>query len=233
MKSLSVKIGDKNSQDDFNMVLTHYEISPPEVQTQFVEVPLRDGSLDFTEALTGDVRYKDRKITMKFNFLGKKDTFPARISELENFLHGRRLHVTFDDDVAFYYDARLSVTEYDGSNNQGRVTIEGIAQPYKYNIQSSNEDWLWDPFDFESGYINELSNMEIDRGTILTIIGSVKNTTPIVTTTDQIEIVTPHETFVVLPGTSTIYGWKLSDGENTIIIRGTATVSIDFRGGML
>ena len=48
-----IKIGNKHSADDFGMFMTDFSVSPPEPQTAYVDVPFRDGPLDFSTALTG------------------------------------------------------------------------------------------------------------------------------------------------------------------------------------
>ena len=60
---IGVMIGEKHSIKDWGLIMTSKVISPPVPQLNMVSVPLRDGSLDLTESLTGDVKYNDRNIT--------------------------------------------------------------------------------------------------------------------------------------------------------------------------
>ena len=51
----------------YNMVLLDgYTLSPPEPKTTTVEIPGRDGVLDLTESLIGDVTYNNRSMTFTF-----------------------------------------------------------------------------------------------------------------------------------------------------------------------
>ena len=106
---LGVTIGDKHSYNDFALLMKTKVISPPEVQTKFLEVPMRNGSIDMTDTLTGSVKYKNRSITIKFKILDRYEDIWTKVSEVENYLHGKRMKVIFDDDPCFYYVGRLSV----------------------------------------------------------------------------------------------------------------------------
>ena len=61
-----IKIGEKHTYDDWGLVCTRIEISDPEQKTYFVEIPGRDGVIDLSEALVGDVKYGNREIRMEF-----------------------------------------------------------------------------------------------------------------------------------------------------------------------
>ena len=103
-----VMIGEKHSYRDFGLILSSKVISPPEPQTKFVAVPLRDGSLDLTESLTGDVRFKDRKITMTFTVIDPVNMWSARVSEIENHLHGKRFRIIFDEKAVLTRQVNLN-----------------------------------------------------------------------------------------------------------------------------
>lgn len=54
---------------DFGLIVAPYEIPMPPAQTNFVEIPGRNGSLDLTEAF-GGVRYGDRVINLTLYAVG-------------------------------------------------------------------------------------------------------------------------------------------------------------------
>ena len=59
-----VEINGKNTWEQFRLILSSYNISPPEAKQNFISVPGRSGDLDFSEALTGYPMYGNRKITL-------------------------------------------------------------------------------------------------------------------------------------------------------------------------
>ena len=169
---IGVTFGDKHSFDDFGIYLTSKTINPPEPQTNTISVPLRDGSIDLTESLTNDVKYNDRKIDMTFSVVHPMEQWSDKVSEIENYLHGKRMKVVFDDDANYYYIGRLKVNEWSSQKSIGKLVIECVADPYKYDIQ---DDWLWDSFDFENGYISESENIPVSGSTTVVIVGKRKN----------------------------------------------------------
>ena len=86
---IGVTIGEKHSFNDWGIILSSKVISPPEPQLNKVDVPMRDGSIDLTESLTDDIKFKDRTITLNFTVTDKA-TWTAKVSEIQNYLHGKQ-----------------------------------------------------------------------------------------------------------------------------------------------
>ena len=54
--------------------------------------------------------------------------------------------------------------DFDRNREIGTFTLSiPKADPYKYSIVESTEDWLWDPFDFEDGIIDEGALIRLDE----------------------------------------------------------------------
>ena len=58
-----IRFGTKWARADYGLIVAPYSIPMPEPQTNFVEIPGRDGALDLSEAF-GTVRYADRIIPL-------------------------------------------------------------------------------------------------------------------------------------------------------------------------
>ncbi len=227
----SVRIGNKDLYTDFGCILAHVEIGAPTVQTKFVQVPLRNGPLDFTELLTDEVKYNDREIKIDLLYQGKNLIMVQ--SDIENYLHGQRFEIVFDEDISYFYIGRLEVENYEVTNYGGKIHLKGTCDPFKYSITSSDEDWLWDPFDFEEGYINELGNITITGSKIVVIIGDKKPSYPTVTTNAQMTVTKGTLSVTISTGTTTLYDFPLGEGDNTLTFTGTGTISIKYRGARL
>ena len=228
-----VMFGEKHSYRDFGLILSSKTISPPEPQTKFVAVPLRNGSLDLTESLTGDVRYKDRYITMTFTVIDPVNMWSARVSEVQNYLQGKRLRIIFDDDCAFYYVGRVAVNNWKSGKGVGTLVIEGTCEPYKYDVQSTSEEWLWDSFDFEIGYISEASEVVVDGQADIVIIGKRKQTYLTITASADMTMEYAGVSYTIKEGTQKLYDVILSEGENVLTFRGNGTVTVDYIGGSI
>lgn len=227
---IGVTFGDKHSFDDFGIYLTSKTINPPEPQTNTIYVPLRDGSIDLTESLTNDVKYNDRKINMTFSVIHPMEQWSDKVSEIENYLHGKRMKVVFDDDQNFYYMGRLKVNEWSSQKSIGKLVIECIADPYKYDIQG---DWLWDPFDFENDCISESENIIVSGSTSVVIVGKRKKTYPTITASAAMSVSYNGTTYNLTEGINKLYEMILDEGENTLTFNGSGSVLIEYTGGSL
>ena len=228
-----VMFGDKHSYRDFGLILSSKSISPPKPQLNMVSVPLRDGSIDLTESLTGDVKYEDRKISITFYVLNHSNAWTAIMSEVENYLHGQRMKIVFDDDVAFYYIGRVSVNKFTSQKNLGTLVVDCTVEPYKYDVLSSLDDWEFDSFDFDTGCINQLSDISVDGSTEVIVIGRRKQISPKITVDASMTVSFEGSDYTLQAGTQKVYGLLLHEGENVLTFTGKGTVSIDYRGGSL
>lgn len=228
-----VMIGEKHSYNDFGLILSSKVISPPEPQLKSVVVPLRDGSIDLTESLTDDVKYNDRKITLTFSVIDPINTWTAKISDIENYLHGKRLHIIFDDDAAFYYVGRVSVNKWTSSKTIGTLVLDCIAEPYKYDILASTDDWLWDSFDFEDGVINETYEIAVEGSVDVNIYGRRKKICPVIISSAAMSVTYEGNTYSIKAGTQKVYDILLHEGENVLTFTGNGVVTVEYRGGSL
>ncbi len=231
-KEFGVTIDDKHSYRDLGLILTEKDLGKPEAQTNLVSVPLRDGSIDMTETLTNDIRYKDRVIKLTFYYPGHQDTWAAKFSELQNLLNGQKARLVFDDDIAFYYTGRINVNEWQSEGNIGKIVLDIICEPYKYDIASSSAEWLWDPFDFENGIINE-GNITVDGTATVYFVGRRKKSYPTITVSSNMTVTYDSETFSLKKGVNKMYEIILSEGINELIFKGKGNVTIDYIGGSL
>lgn len=92
-----LKIGGLHTYRDMKLTLVEESIGLPEVQTYTVEVPGRNGLLDLTEALNGEVTYKNRTCTWKFADVREYGARTQALVEAVNRLHGRKLDFILDD----------------------------------------------------------------------------------------------------------------------------------------
>lgn len=230
---IGVTIGDKHTYHDWGLIMTSKAISPPAPQLNLVSIPLRDGSLDLTEALTGDVKYNNRVISINLAMIDSRENWSARISEIQNYLHGQRQKIVFDDDKAFYYIGRVVVNEWTTDRSIGNVTLECTVEPYKYDILSSADDWLWDTFDFETGYITTASNVLVQGNETIVILGRKKKTYPTIIASESMQVTLDGTTYQLSSGTNKLYTMLLHEGENELIFTGNGMVTVEYRGGNL
>ncbi|MCF2569546.1 hypothetical protein I6E09_10265 [Mediterraneibacter glycyrrhizinilyticus] len=228
---------------DWNIYLQEKpDISLPEVKTNYIDISGADGQIDLTEALTGDITYKNRIGSLTFVLLGDRNLWTERKSIISDFLHGRKMKMICDDDPNYFYVGRLSVNKWKSEKANATIVIDYNLEPYKYDLVSTTEDWLWDSFNFETGEIIDWKNINIDGQWSKTIKGSRMAVVP--TFTVEVEdgnsiLITVQNSvdgrnYLMIGSSGTYKNSSLVIRENTwLSLQGKGTVTIDYRGGRL
>lgn len=204
----------------------------PETKTNQTDIPGADGVLDLTEAM-GPVRYKNRELQMVFDVLGTPDKWHNVTSMIANYLHGQRLKVILDTDPYYYYIGRLSLDSSKSNYLINQITISGDMDPYKYELQSSLEDWRWDSFNFRTGIIRNYKNLQVKGSRTVSIPGRRKPIVPTIIASTAMKVTFLGKQYSLQAGEQKVYGITITEGDNYLIFSGEGTVSIDYRGGIL
>lgn len=227
----SVKFNDVDMYEKYGFILATKTIGPAEPQTKYVDVPQRNGSIDLTESLTGSVKYSDRTITMTFVYLG--DKFTDLVSKFSETYHGQKVKIIFDDDLNYYYEGRLEIKSTESRTAAKKISVSATCEPIKYDVISSLDDWLWDPFDFEGGIINYVKDVTISGTTEVMLICRRDWEFPTFMVDSAMTLEYKGSTYDIPAGEHKNYLLFLSAGENTFQVTGNGTLSINYRGGSL
>lgn len=118
---------------DFNLKMLSFNITPPEVKTEIVEIPYSNVFYDISE-LFGEITYKPRTISMVFRIITGLPCWHNYIDRLVNEFHGKIVTMRLASNSEWSYRGRCEIiiptkeSYYDGA-----VTINIIAEPYKFN----------------------------------------------------------------------------------------------------
>lgn len=227
---------DGKHSTEFGLILKSVYIPTPEPKVNKIEIPGANGSLDLTE-ISGAVPYNDRE---GLEFIcdlidGTYDKWMIAMQEINDCIHGRKIPVILDSDPNYYYMCRLSV-DYTKSNPvQTEVVLAGTADPYKYDVTSSLDDWLWDTLNFENGVIRELKDIEVTNGKEITIPGGSVGVAPvfIVARWRQLQVEYNGKTYDLSPGRTRYPQIQVGKESVTLKFVGSGTLSIDYRGRYL
>lgn len=228
-----------HSYDDWGLYVTNTDcIGAPELITNYVEVPGRNGFIDMTEAISGRPIYKNRKI--KINLAGTRfrTNWDSVISSFRNYINGRVCRITFDNDIAYFWRGRVSIEDFSSVMNLGAFSIEVDAEPYKYSIESTSEPWHWDPFNFETGVIPESGDIVVDGSETVVIPSGGMYVVPEIVvsnmTSATFSVTVGGKVFSLKNGTNR-YPQILVNGDEEVQMYfvGNATVQIVYRGGSL
>lgn len=215
-------------------------IGEPQQHTDFISVKGRNGLLDISEALTGHPTYESRAINIHLGGKDEPNDWDVNMSNIRNKIEGKQIKLIFDNDPSYYWFGRCHIEGFDRFRELGtfNLTIPN-ADPYKYNVQEFNEDWLWDSFNFESDYVTEAREYTITGHTEITIPAGEMPVSPTI-------IVTNINTFLTIQkygearvvnlslGENKVYSITINDeNESILMFEGNGKFSINFRGGSL
>lgn len=216
---LQFKIGDKFTAMDWGLLLSSYEIGEPKIKTNYIELPVGDGSIDLTEALRGDVSYSNREITAKFTTIAPRDTWRALMDTIKAYCHGRKVTIVAPEDDEYYYIGRINVGPLVKSASSAEFTLTITADPYKYKNSET------------------VVNLTVGAtGTLaVTLTNGRRSAIPTMTTNAATQVVKPGVSSSFNAGTHKLVNFILKEGNNPFTfnaVNGTA-ITITYQEGTL
>ena len=209
----SVNFGDKNSYDDFNLILKPKTRPFPTPKTNYVSIEGGDGDLDLTTALTDDVKYSNIPYSLEFYLKDKRADWETTLLELSTYLHGKKMHLSFSEDPDYYYVGRFTLNPVESDKNIGLLVIDCTLEPYRLKQ-------------------NETVKSITGTGTLI-LSNSRKWVMPVIKSTESMEFTFEGKNFVV-NGTLQSPDIILKEGDNTIeVTSGAGTLTVTYREGKL
>lgn len=121
----------KNTWYDWHLVPSARPVfNPPAIRTNYVEVPGRNGYLDFTNSLSENI-FGAREGSITFLVMNDYGIWHERYLEMMNYVHGKLLNAVLNDDMTKFYHGRWQVEEWT-NNNDGTcssITLGYHLQP--------------------------------------------------------------------------------------------------------
>lgn len=213
-----VYFGDYHTVGDWGLILTSKTIDPPTTKTIKVDIDGRDGTLDLSRALTGEMKYNDRSAS--FSFLVTNGTQSDRaymIQNIINAIHGQRLNIIEPDFPEYYLVGDCSVSAVHNDKAYGSFTVTAECEPYRYAINET---------------IRTISLTTTDTNVILTNNGR-KILIPTVTVSGSVNITIGANKIALSSGTYKLTSLTLPNGPTTIKVSGSGTVIIKYREGVI
>lgn len=226
-----VQIGDKSMKGEFDLILSSKTITSPEPNIVTIEIPGTSDVIDLSESISGDIEYKQRKITIVFETKLFANAYHSIYSKLSNYLHGKKMKIVFNKDQGYYWSGRMAISDIKQHNSGQTITVTATVDPYKYETQSSLEPWLWDSFSFEDGIIRDYFNIAVPGS--ITIIGRRKRVCPKFICSGAMTVTYLGNTYNLATGENIVPDIFLGEGSHVLTFGGTGTVDVDYRGASL
>lgn len=154
----------KNTWKDWGLIPSNKPvISYPKRKTNMLEILGRDGSKDISFDFFKKPVFSNREGSINFiianndldSFRKYKD-FNDVYFEIATFFSFGKTYMILDDEKDFYYEGYFSVDEIKSDENYPTIKISYSLLPYKWTINNSIDEWLWDPFNLHNGIISKI-----------------------------------------------------------------------------
>lgn len=206
-----------NTWYDWRLTLTSQELTPPEPKTNYIELDGAHGTLDLSEALTGEVTYADR--VYKATFWTSEGTYNDRLRVLQDIVHtvhGRKVPIILPDDPDHYLMGRVLVKSRTWDQVHAEVAIEAICDPWLYAVNETER------------------RVEVDGAQDVVIInGGDKMLCPVITVVGEVNITYNGVTTRLTDGHYQITDLRLTWGANVVGVSGTGSVTFTYREASL
>lgn len=129
----TIKFDGKDSWDYYELLTLSIVTTEPEPKINKMDIPGRDGDLDFSEAVAGHIVYSNRTLEFRFRAIGEFVCQKIREDFLKE-VHGKKLTIEVEDEDHLYI-GRCTVTLDDNMGYYLDFTVEVDAEPYKRDTE--------------------------------------------------------------------------------------------------
>lgn len=225
-----------HTERDWNLHPVRIYISMPEAKEQVIDIPGGDGTIDLSE-INGRPMYGMRTVELEYHLRNvDNEKWSLIYSEIGAVVTGKKVKMVLDDDPDHYYMARLKVDGEKTDYVNAELTFTGTAEPFKYDLTATNEPWLWDTFNFETGVIREIEEVEITaENNKVTIIGAGIDTPPVfvVSQADDLKLTYGGRTYTLQVGRNRFPAVRVGKEDVTLTFSGTGKFEVEYRGRYL
>ena len=225
-----------HTERDWNLHPVRIYISMPEAKEQVIDIPGGDGTIDLSE-INGRPMYGMRTVELEYHLRNvDNEKWSLIYSEIGAAITGKKVKMVLDDDPDHYYMARLKVDGEKTDYVNAELTFSGTAEPFKYDLVATNEPWLWDTFNFETGVIREIEEVEITaENNKVTIIGAGIDTPPVfaVSQADNLKLTYGGRTYTLKVGRNRFPAVRVGKEDVTLTFSGTGKFEVEYRGRYL
>lgn len=207
-----------NTWYDWRCTVTAKNIPHATPKTNYVAIDGAHGTLDLTEALTGEPVYDD--ITATASFMCSEGTHKEREAlerRITAALHGRKVPIIEPDDPEHFLLGRVTITETVNNLAYMTFSISAVCDPWRYAINETTR------------------TVTVNGSTVDMVVRNdgVKTLCPVLTVTGTVAITHNGTTTQLTEGTYKITALRLTPGVNVINVTGTGSLTLTYREAVL
>ena len=211
-----ILFGNKHTYDDWDLVITGKSLGLPTPKTSSVDVDGADGSIDTSEVLSGEIKFSNRRLEFELTMTTDYDEYNELVTNITNYLHGRKLKIILDEDDSYYYYGRCRINQWASDKRIGKIVISCDCEPYKYTLRPM------------------IVTSKISGKTYVKVVGKRMTVTPIIEVSNDMEIIVDGKSNKLSAGEQNeILDLFIKEGVNTLVFNGNGEVKISYIGGEL
>ena len=213
-----IKFGEYHTADDWGLILNAKVINTPAPKYVKVSVDGRDGDLNLSRTLTGDMKYSNREAS--FTFLvtdGSQEERAELINEIVNIIHGNELQIIEPDDPDHFLIGECSVNSIQNSKSYGSFIVSADCEPYRYGIEEIKRT---------------ITASATESNLVLTNNGR-KTLIPTVTVTGTVNLTIGTTKVSLGSGTYKLTSLILRPGSNVVGVSGSGAITFTYREGVI
>lgn len=236
-------------------------VAEPQVKTNYIDVPGANGSLDYTEALTGSVLYGMR--TGQWDFIvdlpyGVSEKVNATVgrnvnnaisfqSAILKFFHGKKFdRIILSDELeydsknvvvgGYFYTGRITCKSSLATKDFIQISLQYNLDPFKFPIASTKTlDWKWnDLFGNIIKYGKFSVNTDINADPSFAKVRTIyleETQNVTINVTSQMKMIFGTTTYTLNTGDNVIPKNAWSVGGNRVAFLGQGIVTVDYSEG--
>lgn len=211
---IQVTFNGTNVYTAHKIMLEEFHIGYPDPKLIKVDIPGRDGDLDMSEALTGYVNYHNREINLKLGITGTEAECVTKQHYLIQLVSGLEVKVRFSH-LKGYFIGRCQSIQSSRQHRHYSVELVFDCQPFRLE---------------ESEIVHTLTLSATEQ--TLTCVNDGVPITPTIYTSGSTTLKFKNKTYSVQSGTHRL-GFIFGKGANIIKAKGTGTLTVRYRKGVL
>lgn len=213
-----VIFGEYRTSSDWGLILNDKTINPPAPKIVKVPIDGRDGEINLSRALTGEIKYNNREAS--FTFLLTEGTQQDRedlITEIISVVHGNELKIVLPDKPDYYLLGDCIVSETSNTRAYGSITIVADCSPYMYSVTE------------------KIRSMTVpgDEGEIVLVNNGKKTVVPTVEIEGSITLAFGTSRISLSSGTYQLPLLQLKSGNTIVNVTGAGSVTFTYREAVL
>ena len=202
-----------NTWHDWHLTLTAKDLTDPEPKTNYITLDGVSGTLDVTEALTGEVEFNDRTVTASFMCSeGTHKDREALYRTITAALHGKKVKLVEPDDPDHFFLGRIKIKAPGKHPAYMAFTVEAVCDPWRYAIH-------------ETERVVPVSG----AADVILRNNGRRTVCPVINVTGAVSIVCNGVTTSLTDGSYKITDIRLRQGVNVIGVSGEGSVTFVYR----